>query len=194
MLVINESTSDATQSLSLENLDSLDSKTTISVPTLVNFTVSSLDNDEDQVVDQSWTLTNSLEEINGFTKEEHSLFNYNVANRMKKIYVKVKIRLGRNSLKKRIGAAKFIKDMFSENLRSDRSCEWFANELGFDNESSFVIKTILVTIQAISELFKFSKTICKSVYEFWKSNSTIKIDRRNKRTQIETILYFATKS
>ena len=73
MLVINESTSDATQSLSLENLDSLDSKTTISVPTLVNFTVSSLDNDEDQVVDQSWTLTNSLEEINGFTKEEHSI-------------------------------------------------------------------------------------------------------------------------
>ena len=137
MLVINESTSDATQSLSLENLDSLDSKTTISVPTLVNFTVSSLDNDEDQVVDQSWTLTNSFEEINGFTKEEHSLFNYNVANRMKKIYVKVKIRLGRNSLKKRIGAAKFIKDMFSENLRSDRSCEWFANELGFDNEIKF---------------------------------------------------------
>ena len=137
MLVINESTSDATQSLSLENVDSLDSKTTISVPTLVNFAVSSLDNDEDQVVDQSWTLTNSLEEINGFTKEEHSLFNYNVANRMKKIYVKVKTRLGRNSLKKRIEAAKFIKDMFSENLRSDRSCEWFTNELGFDNEIKF---------------------------------------------------------
>ena len=53
MLVVNESTSDATQSLSLENLDSLDSKTTTSVPTLVNFTVSSLDNDEDQVADQS---------------------------------------------------------------------------------------------------------------------------------------------
>ena len=61
-------------------------------------------------------------------------------------------------------------------------------------KSSFVIKTILVTIQAISKLFKFSKTICKSVYEFWKSNSAIKIDRRNNRTQIETILYFVTKS
>ena len=51
---------------------------------LVNFTISSLYNDQDQVLDQSWTLTNSLEQTNGFTKLEHSLFNFNVANSMKR--------------------------------------------------------------------------------------------------------------
>ena len=29
--------------------------------------------------------------------------------------------------------------MFSKNLRSDGFCEWFANELGFDNEIKYVI-------------------------------------------------------
>ena len=51
----------------------------------------------------------------------------------------LKIRLGRNSFKERIEAGNFIKDMFSKNLRSDGFCEWFANELGFDNEIKYVI-------------------------------------------------------
>ena len=51
----------------------------------------------------------------------------------------LKIRLGRNSFKEIIEAGNFIKDMFSKNLRSDGFCEWFANELGFDNEIKYVI-------------------------------------------------------
>ena len=55
----------------------------------------------------------------------------------KGLHINLKIRLGRNSFKKRIEAAHFIKDMFSKNLRSDGFCEWFANELGFDNDIKF---------------------------------------------------------
>ena len=53
LLATNESTPDAPQSLSLENVYSLDSETTISVPTLVDFSNSSSDNDQGQAGDQS---------------------------------------------------------------------------------------------------------------------------------------------
>ena len=82
--------------------------------------------------------------------------------------IKLKIILGRNSLKKRIEAAKFIKDEFIENLRSDRFCEWFANELGFDNKIK-ICGYLEVTEKEIGQCVRYnslSKTICKSIYDF----------------------------
>ena len=53
LAIINESTPDAIQSLSLENLDSLGPQTTTSVPTLVYFSISSSDNDQNHTADQT---------------------------------------------------------------------------------------------------------------------------------------------
>ena len=83
----------------------------------------------------------------------------------KGLYINLKIRLGRNSFKKKIEAGNFIKDMFSKNLRSDGFCEWFANELGFDNEIKFrdYLEFPEKEIVQCRRSNSLSKTICKNV-------------------------------
>ena len=101
--------------------------------------------------------------------------------------IKLKIRLGRNIFKKSIEAAKFIIDVFDENLRSDRFCKWFVNELGFDSKVKFcdyLEFTEKKTVQC-RRYNSLSKTICKNVYEFWKSTLTISIDQRNDRNVVK---------
>ena len=113
-------------------------------------------------------------------------FTYDIAESVKKC-IKKEIRLSRNSIKKRIKTAKFILEVFSEDLKNDMFSEWLSNLLGFRSDidfRDFLEYADKEISQRGRKSHKLDAQIALKVYQFWKNNSIISIDCRNDRNVV----------
>ena len=103
-------------------------------------------------------------------------------------YIKNAIHMSKRSIKKRIATATYLKDIFDNNLKSEAFLVYLARQLSFDSS------THLQDYLAWSEKdysfvqgrrdHKVSEEVVQKVVDFWKSKSTLSVDRRNNRHHV----------
>ena len=110
-------------------------------------------------------------------------FQHDVAECTKK-YIELKIRLGRNSIKKRVETLRYILDLFGDKLKDEQFFDFLGKELGIVNREEFC--TYLQWSEKNHVAYGFKKNYLtlqrrQEIYDFWKTHSTLSVDRRNNR-------------
>ena len=139
------------------------------------------------------TENNICEDVNvmyqGINEEDESEINnyrLRLAEHLRK-YLRKEIRMSRFRVKKKIATAKFILKVFKKDLDGPDFLCYLAKELCFKNVED--LKDFLKYANSIAPIGgckqSRSRELVKKIYEFWKVNAIISIDRRNERNMVK---------
>ena len=109
-------------------------------------------------------------------------------NKSMRSFLRHEIRTARYSnISKQIATAKLLKQIFRSNLEDDKFVSWFSAEMNFKDVNSFKHFMIYANTSTpvIGRPVRITQSVAQNIYNFWKENSIISVDRRNNRNVVK---------